>query len=96
MGAISLVSPNDPRRFAMPAEIPSHSAAPPEALEVARFVTDMAAQLEALALAARLDLLAYFLSMAKTEGDLFVRSNAQADGSRVEYRDAGPVNPETP
>ncbi len=49
-------------------------------LEVARYVTDMIAQLEAMAVAARLDLLAYFLSMAKAEGVLYVRGNAQADG----------------
>jgi hypothetical protein len=55
-----------------------------EALEVARYVTDMTAQLEAMAVAARLDLLAYFLNMVKAEGDMFVRSNAEADGSRVE------------
>jgi len=81
----------------MPAEIPSHYAAPPEALEVARYVTGMTARLEAMAVAARLDSLAYFLGMVKAEGDLFIRSNAQADGSRVEHGEVGPrpVNYET-
>ena len=73
------------------AEVPSHPVGPREALEVARYVTDMTAQ---LAVAARLDLLAYFLSMAKMEGDLFIRGNAQAGGSRVESGEIGPIDPE--
>jgi hypothetical protein len=47
-----------------------------EALEVAGYVSDMTAQLEAMALAAGLDLLGYFLGMARSEADLFVRTNA--------------------
>jgi hypothetical protein len=39
----------------------------------------MTAQLEAMAVAARLDLLAYFLGMAKAESELFVRTNAVAE-----------------
>jgi hypothetical protein len=42
-------------------------------------VADMTAQLEAMAIAARLDLLAYFLGMAKAESELFVRTNAVAE-----------------
>ena len=76
------------------AEVPSDHLAPREALEVARYVTDMTVQLEAMAVAARLDLLAYFLGMARAESDLFVRGNAQADGSRVESGEIGPVDPE--
>jgi len=75
------------------AEVPSR-VAPREALEVARYLTDMTAQLEAMAVAARLDLLAYFLSMAKAEGELFIRGNAQADGSGAESGEIGPVDPE--
>ena len=67
-------------------EDPSSRVAPREALDVARYVTDMTAQLEALAVAARLDLLAYFLSMVKAESDLFIRGNAQADGFRSRIR----------
>jgi hypothetical protein len=51
------------------------------ALAVARYVTDMTAQLQAMAAAARLDLLAYFLGKAKAEGDLFIRDSVQADSS---------------
>ena len=71
------------------AEVPSHDVAPQEALEVARYVRDMAAQLEAVAVAARLDLLAYFLSMVKAEADMFIRGDAQADGSGVESGEIG-------
>ncbi len=49
-----------------------------EALDIARYVADMAAQLEAMAGAADLDLLAYFLGMAKAEAELVVRTNAEA------------------
>jgi hypothetical protein len=48
-----------------------------------------------LRLAARLDLLAYFLSMVKAESDLFICGNAQADGSRAGSGEIGPVDPET-
>jgi hypothetical protein len=58
-----------------------------ESLDIARYITDMTAQLEAMAVAARLDLLAYFLGMAKAESELFVRTNAlievEADGEEV-------------
>ena len=47
-----------------------------EALDVAGYVSDMAAQLEAMALASGLDVLAYFVGMARSEADLFVRTNA--------------------
>ena len=53
-----------------------------EALDVAHYITDMTAQLEAMAVAARLDLLAYFLGMAKAESELFVRTNAVAEAER--------------
>jgi hypothetical protein len=55
-----------------------------EALDVARYITDMTAQLEAMAIAARLDLLAYFLGMAKAESEIFVRTNAVAEAERAE------------
>jgi hypothetical protein len=71
-----------------------HDVAPREAIDVALYVTAMAEQLETMAVAARLDLLAYFLGMAKAQGDLFVRANAQADAAAKELGDAGPVDPE--
>jgi len=74
---------------------PSVRIAPREALDVARYITDMTAQLEAMAVAARLDLLAYFLGMAKAEGDLFVRGNAQADGAAEGSPDSGLTDPES-
>jgi hypothetical protein len=66
---------------------PSSRVSAPEAFDVARYVTDMTAQLEAMAIAAHLDLLAYFLGMAKAEGDLFLRSNVQGDDAPAEAPD---------
>jgi hypothetical protein len=40
----------------------------------------MTAQLEAMALSARLDLLAYFLGMARSEADLFARTKEGPEG----------------
>lgn len=54
-----------------------------EALDVARYITDMTAQLEAMAIAGRLDLLAYFLGMAKAESEIYVRTNAVAEAQRT-------------
>ncbi|HXE26152.1 MAG TPA: hypothetical protein VN637_14810 [Roseiarcus sp.] len=55
-----------------------------EALDVARYITDMTAQLEAMAIAGRLELLAYFLGMAKAESEIFVRTNAVAEAERAD------------
>ena len=57
-----------------------------EALDIARYVADMTAQLEAMAIAARLDLLAYFLGMAQAEADLFVRTTVDPEGAADERR----------
>jgi hypothetical protein len=64
-----------------------------ESLDVAGYVSDMTAQLEAMALAAGLDLLAYFLGMARSEADLFVRTNAGPDGE-AEGGDGDPPSDE--
>jgi hypothetical protein len=58
-----------------------------EALDVARYITDMTAQLEAMAIAGRLDLLAYFLGMARAESEIYVRTNAVAEAERDEQRE---------
>lgn len=71
-----------------------HDLTPREAIDVALYVTAMAEQLKTMAVAAGLDLLAYFLGMAKAEGDLFVPGNAQADGPAKELGDAGSVDHE--
>jgi hypothetical protein len=71
-----------------------HDVAPREAIDVALYVTAMAEQLQTMAVAARLDLLAYLLRMAKGAGDQFVRGNAQANGAAKELGDAGSVDPE--
>ena len=46
----------------------------------------MTAQLEAMAVAARLDLLAYFLGMARAESEIYVRTNAVAEAERPNER----------
>jgi hypothetical protein len=58
-----------------------------EALDVARYITDMTAQLEAMAIAGRLDLLAYFLGMARAESEIYVRTNAVAEAERADERE---------
>jgi hypothetical protein len=58
----------------------AEQAASRASLDVAGYVSDMTAQLEAMALAAGLDLLAYFLGMARSEADLFVRTNTGPEG----------------
>ena len=71
----------------------SQRAVTREALDVARYVSDMTAQLEAMAAAARLDLLAYFLGMAKAESEMFVRTSAPAK-AEVEGDESGEAGPE--
>jgi hypothetical protein len=65
----------------------SYRAATHEALDVARYITDMTAQLEAMAIASRLDLLAYFLGMARAESEIYVRTNAVAEAERADEQD---------
>ena len=79
---------------------PSPGEATREALDVARYVADMTAQLEAMSAAVDLDLLAYFLGMAKAEAELFLRTNAEAapmpeasDDEEAADREAGSANP---
>ena len=64
--------PREPKRKEESLEAP----AGPSGIDVARYIADMTAQLEAMATAAHLDLLAYFLGMAKAESELFARTNA--------------------
>lgn len=69
---------------------PTARSSTEEALDVARYVTDMTAQLEAMASAARLELLAYFLGMAKAEAELFVRTHVPDQGESAETENATP------
>jgi hypothetical protein len=66
------------------ADDPSHGAATREALDVARYIIDMTAQLEAIAIAAGLDQLAYFLGMAISESEMFVRLDGVPEAERAE------------
>jgi hypothetical protein len=72
--------PKSPRR----SDDPSHGAVTPEMLEVARYIASVTAQLEAVAIAARLDLLVYFLGMAKGESEIFVRTYGAPEAERAE------------
>ena len=59
--------------------------APPRsqgALVVARHITDVTAQIEAVAIKAHLDRLAYFLGMAKVESELIVRASGDPEAER--------------
>lgn len=49
-----------------------------EATAVARYIADMSGQLESMASAARLDLLADFLAMARAEGEASARADASS------------------
>jgi hypothetical protein len=64
-----------PPRSPKGADDPSHGAVTRKALDVARHITEVTAELEAVAIATHLDHLAYFLGMAKAESEIFVRTN---------------------
>jgi hypothetical protein len=85
-----------PARQLKRADGPSRGVVAQEALDVANYITDMTAQLEAMAVAAHLELLAYFLGMAKAESELFVRINTVAESVReaeAEAEDPYPAEP---
>jgi hypothetical protein len=62
-----------------------------EALDVARYIAGMTAELEAMANAARLDQLVYFLGMAKVEGEIFVRTYGAPEAERTEEESDEPA-----
>jgi hypothetical protein len=62
-----------------------------EEVDAARYIADMTAKLEAVAIAARLDRLVYFLGMAKVESEIFVRTHG-AEGAEEEF-DESAVGP---
>jgi len=78
-------------RKSAPTNDPSHGPATREALTVARYITDMTAQLEAMAIEARLDQLAYFLGMANLESEMFVRTNDVREAERAEEESNEPA-----
>lgn len=65
---------SNPARSPSRADDPSLVAVTRETLDAARYIIDMTTQLEAVAITARLDRLAYFLGMAKLESEIFVRT----------------------
>jgi hypothetical protein len=62
-----------------------------EALDVARYIAGMTAELEAVANAARLDRLVYFLAMAKAESEIFVRTYGAPEAERAEEESDEPA-----
>jgi hypothetical protein len=60
-----------------PASSPAHA----RAAEVARYLADMTAQLELMANSAQLDLLAYFLAMARSEAEQQARTPSADAGT---------------
>jgi hypothetical protein len=64
-----------PARSPRRADKPSHGDVTREELDAARYIADLTAKLEAVAIAARLDRLVYFLGMAKVESEIFVRTH---------------------
>jgi hypothetical protein len=73
-----------PARSPRRADDPSHGAVTREQLDVARYIAGMTAKLEAVAIAARLDRLGYFLGMAKLESEIFVRTYGAPEAERAE------------
>jgi hypothetical protein len=73
-----------PARSPRRADDPSHQAVTrEEELDAARYIAGMTAKLEAVAIAARLDRLVYFLGMVKAESEIFVRTYG-AEGAEEE------------
>lgn len=68
----------DRRRSAVPAPSLRVTQTASPAVEVARYIADMTSQLESMAIAANLDLLAYFLAMARAESESSARVAAPA------------------
>jgi hypothetical protein len=80
-----------PARSPRRADDPSHGAVTREALDVARYIAGMTAELEAVAIAARLDRLVYFLGMAKVESEIFVRTHGAPEAERAEEESDEPA-----
>jgi hypothetical protein len=60
------------------------NAVTPQTLDIVRYIADMTAQLEGMAIAGHFDMLAYFLGMAKAESELLVRTNPPEDSAPPE------------
>ena len=80
-----------PARSLRRAGDPSHGAVTREVLDVARYIAGMTAKLEAVAIAARLDQLGYFLRMAKAESEIFVHTYGAPEAERAEEESDEPA-----
>jgi hypothetical protein len=80
-----------PPRLPGRADDPSDEAMTREVLDVARYITGMTSQLEALAITAHLDRLAYFLGMAKAESEILVRVSGVSEAEPAEDESHEPI-----
>ena len=71
-----------PARSLRRADDPSRAAVTREALDAASYIADATTQLEAAAITAGLNRLAYFLGMAKLESEIFVRTTLALETER--------------
>jgi hypothetical protein len=80
-----------PPRLPGRADDPSDEAMTREVPDVARYITGMTSQLEALAITAHLDRLAYFLGMAKAESEILVRVSGVSEAKPAEDESHEPI-----
>jgi len=80
-----------PARSRRRADDQSHGAVTREELDAARYIADITAKLEAVAIAAGLDRLVYFLAMVKAESETFVRTHDAPEAERAEEESDEPA-----
>lgn len=67
------IAPEDDITYDFPEE-PVHVELKPDAIEAARYIAQMVAELSAMAGEAKLDMLTYLLNMARVEAEMISRS----------------------
>jgi hypothetical protein len=82
-GGMTSLSVGGPNRAAARPARPAN-AVTPQTLDIVRYIADMTAQLESMAISGHFDMLAYFLGMAKAESELLVRTSPGEDVSLPE------------
>ena len=71
--------------------LPHANVPPGQMLDTAHFVCGLTAHLEAMAKAAGLPVLAYFLGVAKGEGETFIRSASPSEGHEGQGSQEPPI-----
>ena len=67
------IAPDNDITYDLPAQ-PVHVELKPDAIEAARYIAQMVAELSAMAGEAKLDMLTYLLNMARVEAEMISRS----------------------